>query len=202
VLPLVGTERLCRVITELDADDTLPQLMLRVGTVGELLALLEAGEVDCVICGLDARRPGQPKVDHLRKFKLWQEDLLVVAAKTNPITRRRSVPLEELLLHPWLLMAGRSTNRQSLERMFLQAGLSPPEAQVETESPHICLAIVASSRMIALVPESAYRQAAERVKPVRLDFKFQPTWINLIMPGEVPTLPFVEQLAQRLRKDD
>ena len=45
------------------------------------------------------------------------------------------------------------------------------------------------------------RQAAERVRPVRLDFKFQPTWINLITLGEIPTLPFVEQLAQRLRED-
>lgn len=197
-LPLVGTDRLCRVVAELEADDTLPRLVLRVGNVGELLSMLEAGEVDCVISSLDTSRAASSTGGRLRMFKLWEEHLLVVSAKSNPIARKRKVSLEELLHHPWVLMAGRSANRQALERTYLQAGLMPPEPHVETESPHICLAIASSTRMIALVPESAYRQAMDGLRPVRLDWRFQPTWTNLITLRDVPNLPFVEQLAERL----
>jgi DNA-binding transcriptional LysR family regulator len=199
VLPVVGIDRISRAIGELEADDTLPRLLLRVGIVGELLALLEAGEVDCIICGLDAGHPASSASERLRTFSLWEEGLMVVAAKGNPIVRKRKISLEALLQQPWLLMTRKSANRQALERMFLQAGLKPPEPEVETESPHIALAVVATSSMIALVPESAYRQAADRVSPLRLDFRFQPTRVNLITLRDVPTLPVVEQLAQRLR---
>lgn len=199
VLPVVGIDRISRAIGELEADDTLPQLLLRVGIVGELLALLEAGEVDCIVCGLDAGRPLSSASERLRTVSLWEEGLMVVAAKSNPIVRKRTMSLEALLQQPWLMMTRKSANRQSLERMFLQAGLTPPQPQVEAESPHIAVAVVAASRMIALVPESAYRQAADRVAPLRLDFRFQPTRVNLITLRDVPALPVVEQLAQRLK---
>ncbi|MBU1360304.1 MAG: LysR family transcriptional regulator [Gammaproteobacteria bacterium] len=198
VLPLVGTDRLCRVIAELEADGVLPQVILRVGTVGELLSMLHAGEVDAVISSLDTSRPATPAGDRLRVVKLWEEHLRVVAAKANPLARKRKVSLEDLLQHPWVLMAGRSANRQGLERLFLQAGLHPPEPQVETESPHICLAMVAATRMIALVPDSAYRLAADRVSEVKLDGRFPSTWTHFITLGDVPMLPHVEQLARRL----
>lgn len=198
VLPLVGTDRLCRLVADLEADDTLPRLVLKVGTVGELLAMLQAGEVDCVICSLDTSRAAVPDGERLHVRNLWEEPVLIVAAKDNPLTRRRKVSLKDLLQHPWLLMAGQSANRQALERKFLQAGLIPPEPQVETDSPHICLAVVGASRMVAAVPESAYRQAADRVRPVRVDCVFPASWINLITLRDVPALPFVEQLEQRL----
>jgi len=198
VLPLVGIDRLSHVVAGLEADGTLPRVILRVGNVRELLRLLEAGEVDCVISSLDITGSAPATRARLQACKLWEEHLMVVAARSNPIVRKRNLSLEQLLQHPWALMAGKSANRQALERMFLQAGLQPPEPQVETESPHICLAMVACSRMIALVPESAWRQAADRVSPVRLNFRFQPTWNHLITLGDVPVLPFVEQLAQRL----
>ena len=198
VLPLVGIDRLCRLVAELQADSELPRLVLRVGNVGELLAMLKAGEVDGVVSGLDTSRPALPDGERLRMFNLWEEPVFVVAAKDNPLTRRRRVPLKDLLQHPWLLMSGQSANRQALERKFLQAGLLPPEPQVETDSPHICLAVVGASQMVALVPESAYRQAADRVRPVKVDCDFQSSWINLITLRDVPMLPFVEQLSQRL----
>ncbi len=58
--------------------------------------------------------------------------------------------------------------------------------------------MVGASQMVAAVPESAYRQAADRVRPVRVDCVFPSSWINLITLRDVPMLPFVEQLAQRL----
>ncbi|WP_159595004.1 LysR substrate-binding domain-containing protein [Hydrogenophaga sp. BPS33] len=198
VLPLVGIDRLSRLVAQLEADDTLPRLVLRVGTVGELLAMLQAGEVDAAICSLDTSRANLPDGDRLHMVNLWEEQVLIVAAKNNPLTRRRRVSLKDLLQHPWLLMAGQSANRQALERKFLQAGLIPPEPQVQTDSPHICLALVGASRMVAAVPESAYRQAADRVRRVRVDCVFPSSWINLITLRDVPVLPFVNELARRL----
>lgn len=200
VLPLVGSDKLARVVARLQAQEALPRLVLRVGTVGELLALLVAGDVDCMICGLDASPSKSFAGARLRAVKLWEERNLVVAAKTNPVTRKRKLPLEESLQHPWLLMPARSANRQALERLFLRAGLAPPQPQMEAESPQMGLMFVAGSRMLALVPETGYLQAKDQVSPVRLDGQVPSTWINLITLRDVPTLPFVDALGGHLKE--
>lgn len=200
VLPLVGSDKLARVVARLQAQEALPRLVLRVGTVGELLALLVAGEVDCMICGLDTSQSKPFAGARLRAVRLWEERNLVVAAKANPVTRRRKLSLEESLQHPWLLMPARSANRQALERLFLRAGLAPPQPQMETESPQMGLVFVAGGRMLALVPETAYLQAKDRISPVRLDGSVPSTWINLITLRDVPTLPFVDELAGHLKE--
>ncbi len=198
VLPLVGTDKLARVVSALQAGDELPRLVLRSGTVSALLELLVAGEVDCVISGLDTGGASPVVGARLQAINLWEERNMVVAAKTNPITRKPKISLHESLQHPWLLMPARSASRQALERMFLRAGLTPPQPLMETDTPQMGLVYVASSRMLSLIPETAYLQAKDRVSRVRLDVEFPSTWINLITLRDVPTLPFVEGLASRL----
>jgi DNA-binding transcriptional LysR family regulator len=198
VLPLVGSDKLSQVVADLQSANALPRLVLRVGTVGELLALLVAGEVDGVICGLDAGRPAPDAGARLHVVNLWEERNLVVAARDNPVTRKRSLSLQNSLQHPWLLMPPHSANRQALERMFLRAGLAPPVPAIETETPQMAVAYVARGKLLALVPETAVAQAAAAIRPVRMDCDLASTWINLITLRDVPRLPFVEELAERL----
>ncbi len=199
VLPLVGTDKLARVVSALQASGELPRLVLRSGTVSALLDLLIAGEVDCVISGLDTGGSTPFAGARLQAINLWEERNMVVGAKANPLTRKRKISLLESLQHPWLLMPARSASRQALERMFLRAGLAPPQPLMETDTPQMGLAYVAGSRMLALIPETAYLQAKDRVSRVRLDVEFPSTWINLITLRDVPTLPFVDGLASRLK---
>ena len=198
VLPLVGSDRLSRVAAQMQADPASPRIVLRVGTVGALLDLLAAGEVDCAICGLDAGRSTPPSRTPLRTIRLWEERNLFVASRGNPITRKRRVSLQESLRHPWLLMPARSANRQALERIYLRAGLLPPEAAVEAETPQMAVTYIACSSLLAMVPQTAVTQAPDRLGLVRLDCKPEAAWIHLITLRDVSPLPAVEVLAQRL----
>jgi DNA-binding transcriptional LysR family regulator len=199
VLPLVGSDRLSRLVARLQADEAMPRLVLRVATVGELLAMVLAGEVDCAICGLDAGGLEPDASARLHAVNLWEERNLIVAARDNQLTRKRRVSLAELLHHPWLMMPPRSANRQALERMFLRAGLTPPEPTVETETPQMAITYVAGSQMLALVPQTAAAQAEGRVRPIRMEAELAPSWINLVTLRDVPCLPFVEAMAVSLR---
>jgi molybdate transport repressor ModE-like protein len=198
--PVVGSDIFCTVIADLDANGQLPQLSIRAGNIGQLLALLLAGEVDCVLSSLDSGGPSHHDEQRLNIAQLWDEHFHVVAAADHPVLRKRRVSLRDALLHPWVAMPTMSANRQSLERMFLTAGLPPPQPIVETESPHVAMALVARSRMLALVAESAFRQANGMVGRVRLEHDFHPTKINLISLADVPRSPVVDELASRLRQ--
>ena len=200
VPPLVGSDTLCTVIAGLQEGGALPQVSIRTGNIGVLLALLLAGEVDCVLSSLDSGGPSQHLEQRLHITHLWEERFHVVAAKAHPIVRKRRVTLKESLLQPWVVMPAASANRQSLERMFLTAGYPPPQPAVETESPHIALALVLRSRMLSLVTESAFRQSNGMLGLVRLEQQFHPTWINLITLADTPQLPIINDFASGLRK--
>lgn len=196
IVPLVGLEALREVVANLEADATLPRIALRLGSVGELLTMLVNGEVDCVVSSLDSEVAPQ-QIHQFRISHLWEERRVVVAAIDNPLVRRRKVTLEESLQHPWILMPARSTTRQAVERMFLTAGLPPPEARIETNSFHIGLNLAAGSRMLTVVPESAYRQCTDKVRKLQMSQEFQPSVMTFITLRDIPTTPYVDLLAER-----
>lgn len=205
VLPLVGVDALSQVVAGLEARGRLPRMSLRVGVVDELLTLLARGEVDCVISSLNSAGSAPLDTGRLDCVRLWEERLVVVAAADHPLTTRRKVSLDELRRHPWVLMARRSTNRSALERMFLTSGLAPPEATIEAESLHVGITMVARSRMLALVPDSACRPGLAPIAPIAriaLEHEFERFAVNLVTLKGLPTLPFVTQLARLLKRNE
>lgn len=200
VPPVLGSDTLCNAIAGLQEEGRLPQISMRTGNIGMLMALLLEGDVDCVLSSLDSGGPSQHLEQRLHITPLWEERFHVVAARAHPIVRKRRVTLKESLLQPWVMMPTASANRQALERMFLTAGYPPPQPAVETESPHIALALVRRSRMLSLVAESAYRQSEGMLGLVRLEKQFHPARINLITLVDTPRLPVVDAFAGGLQQ--
>lgn len=199
LLPLVGLDALPRVVRAMEADRTLPRLQLQTGSVNTLLKALADGRVDCVVGGLgDGALPD--RVERFHVTALWQDTLVVVAAADHPLARCDLVPLELARSSEWILMQPGSANRHAVESMFLQAGLEPPVAHIETDSFHISLSLAASSRMLTVVPDSAYRQYRSRVQALRLPQAFPARALVFVTLAGVPSLPAVEALSHRFQQ--
>lgn len=195
ILPLVGINALCQVVCAMQADNTLPRIQIRQDTVEGLLLALSKGQVDCAVGVLE----GSTQAGQFRKFQvtpLWEESLVIVAASDHPLARRRKLSLQSVLDHDWVLMPNGSSNRRAVESLFLQSGLEPPEARIETESFHIGLSLVAASRMLTAVPESAYRQYQPRVRALRIDRDFASRTLVFVTLAGVPMLPAVAAMSQ------
>lgn len=193
VLPLVGIDALCRVVRDLTDAGTLPRLVLQLGTVEHLVGLLREAEVDCVIGVLGGDVTPQA-LERFRITPLWNQSMVAVAAGDHPLTRRRQVPLQDLLASEWVLMPKDSASRKAFDRAFLGAGLVPPSPRIETESFHIAMGLVARTRMLAVVPIGAYQQQPAALRRVRMSPAFQSTAVVMLTPRSVPELPVVALL--------
>lgn len=199
VLPLVGIEALSSVVSRLEAAGRLPRIEVQIGTVGELLTMLSDGNVDCVVSGLE-HDTSQCLMQRLRVSKLWKERLVVVASEHHRLARQGGIELEDMLAESWILTPASSSNRRSVERLFLKAGLIPPQARIEASSFHICLGLAATSRMLTVVPESAFRQYADRVVELRTTTTFESNSINLITLSDVPSMEVVGWLEAEFKR--
>lgn len=193
LLPLVGIDALCRVAQWLSEADRLPRMVLQLGTVEHLVGCLREAEVDCVVGVLGGDVTPQALQDfHITP--LWHQSMVAVAAADHPLTRRRSVPLQDLLDSDWVLMPKHSASRKAFDRVFLGAGLVPPSPRIETESFHIAMGLVAHTRMLAVVPIGAYQQQPAALRRVRMSPAFQSTAVVMLTPRSVPELPVVALL--------
>lgn len=195
VLPFVGVSALCSVVSQLLAQERLPRIQIRQGTVESLLLALRSGEVDCAVTVMEVI--DQADIFHqLDITPLWEEALVVVAGAGHPILRRKALSVAQLRDQDWILMPHGTSNRRNVEQVFLRAGMPPPVARIETESFHIGMSLVAGSRMISAVPYSAYVQYASRVKPVPMTQEFQTGAVVFVTLAGMPRMPAVQDLAR------
>lgn len=195
ILPLVGIEAMAEVVAQLQTRQEMPRMVLRMGTVEGLLDLLSRGEVDAIIGGLDG--DGMPdRVGQLQVRPLWKLSLVLVAAKRHPLVRRKAVSWSQTLEHEWVLMPHGSSNRRALERAFLSAGLSPPQACVECESFHIGMSLVEKTQMLTVVPLEAYWYNRDQVSRIPMESDFFSSSISWITLKDSPDLPSSQAIEQ------
>jgi len=198
IIPLVGIHALSQVVAGLQSDNMLPRLQIQLGTVEGLLQALSAGHVDCVVGFLDETTP----LSNIPKFKitpLWQETLVVVASNSHPLAAHKKVSLKTACDSDWILMPKSSSNRRAVERLFLSAGLAPPAPQVETESFHIGLSIVAGSQMLTAAPQSAFQQYRSQVCMLPMEVEFPFTNLVFVTLTDGPDLPSVNLISDRFQ---
>lgn len=195
IIPLVGIHALNHVIGAMREQNGKIRVQLKLGTVDSLIKGLKDGEVDCIVGFLDETTTA----DAARKLKvvpMWEEKLVVVAAKSHALARRKKVPLNVAGACDWVLMPKGSANRRAVENLFFNEGLLPPTPSIETESFHIGLSLVAASDMLTVVPESAYRQYQSQVDVLKTEAGFTATRLVFVTLAEGHTLPSVELLSQ------
>ncbi len=195
VLPLVGVSALASVVTLLEAEGRLPRIQIQQGTVESLVLALHRGEVDCAVTALETIE--QAEIYHqLDITPLWKEPLVVVAGASHPVIRRKAQTLAQLRALDWVMMPHITSGRRALERMFLREGLPPPVPHIETESFHLGLSLVASSRLVMAVPYSAYLQYQPRVKRVPMKDSFTNGAVVFATLSGTLQLPAVSDLAR------
>lgn len=85
---------------------------------------------------------------------LYDEPHFVVAAASNPWTRRRKVTLVDLIDEPWTLPPPDTVYGEIFREPFRRAGLEPPRTTVFTYTNPARRALVTGGRFLTIVPES------------------------------------------------
>lgn len=198
IIPLVGIKALTHVVNAMRAENQKLQIQIKLGTVESLIKGLSDGEVDCVVGFLDETTISET-TKKLKVTTLWEEKLVVVAAKTHALMQRKKVSLQMIGEFDWVLMPRGSANRRAVENQFLNFGLLPPAPCIETESFHIAMSLIAGSEMLTAVPESAHRQYQSDIGILSTEARFPTTRLVFVTLDGVHALPMVESLSQKFR---
>jgi DNA-binding transcriptional LysR family regulator len=101
-------------------------------------------------------RVPDPLGDKLQSETLFHDLLVVVAAASDPLTRRREVTLAELIDRPWVLQLDTFFG-PLLEATFRAEGLEPPRTVIATTSYSMRKELLATGRYLAIVPGFSIR---------------------------------------------
>ena len=109
--------------------------------------------------------------DDLDVAPLFDDEMVVVAAKRSSLFTKRRLALADLAEHRWILPPADTPAAPLAAEIFRAHGLEQPRAPVTTLSIHVALKLVASDRFIALMPASVMRfnpGASIGVLPIKL----------------------------------
>jgi DNA-binding transcriptional LysR family regulator len=111
---------------------------------------------------------------------LFDDPLFVVAGRQNPLARKRSIKLADLIDQPWI-MPPAETAGGLIRQTFRDAGLSPPEPVIVSSSLSMYFELLNEGPLLAMMPRSVLVFAPARhtikVLPVKLPIKSRPVGI-------------------------
>lgn len=109
--------------------------------------------------------------DDLDVEPLFDDEMVVVAARRSLLFKKRRLALADLAKHRWILPPADTPAAPLATAIFREYGLEQPRAPVTTLSIHVALKLVAGDRFIALLPWSVMRfnpRTSVAVLPIRL----------------------------------
>jgi DNA-binding transcriptional LysR family regulator len=89
--------------------------------------------------------------DDLVVERLFEDDIVAVAATQSPWARRRRIDLAELQNEPWTLPPPNTGIGAFAVEAFRAQGLKPPQATVVTYSMHMCHKLLATGRFLTML---------------------------------------------------
>jgi DNA-binding transcriptional LysR family regulator len=121
-----------------------------------------------------------PIDDDLTAEVLFDDPLLVIAGRRNPLLRRRKLDLRQLMNEPWILpQAG--TARTVIEETFAACQLQLPRASVVSSSLVLHEAMIASSPLLAMWPASVLFWGTHRhVRPLPVQLPDLPRPVGVV----------------------
>ena len=155
LLPLVAVGMLPRAMRTFWNAGHRVHLVIHEATVQGLLDELLAGQVDCVIGRLDPEWLARSDSRRLRCTALADDGMAFAAACGHPLAAKRRVSLAQLVEQRWVLAHGGSATRRQFDDLFIQSGLLPPVPEVESQSFHTNMQVVAGSDLLTFGPASA-----------------------------------------------
>ncbi|OZI26173.1 LysR family transcriptional regulator [Bordetella genomosp. 9] len=168
-------------------------------TARQLLDMLIAGELDCVIGRLPNASSALAQASSQLSFvNLYREEICIVVGPHNAAASRRDISYEDLARCEWVMQRPDSAVRGALAEAFLRHGVQPPEPVVETSTYIQNLAIVAQSNLFTVAPRRAAAMHQElglvRILDVPLDVvPMQVCLIRRKASSRDPTLALFEE---------
>lgn len=158
VLPLMDAWLFPQAMARLEATRAMPRLKVLHAGITALFSALDAGDIDCAVCHVDELPLHLGHLTNLHIEPLNEESRLFACARDHPLARRSQLRLTDLLDQRWILPPRDSQARRVMNRVFLNAGLVPPQALIESFPFYANLQTVAVTRMLTFAPASPVRQ--------------------------------------------
>jgi DNA-binding transcriptional LysR family regulator len=147
------------------------------GEAAVLYRELRERNVDLVIARMFSPFAGED----IETETLYQDQMVVVAATTNPWTRRRKVEFAELANELWALLPPDTRLGSVILGAFVANGVKAPRVTVTTSSGHLRETLLATGRFLTVLQESLLhfpvRHPSLKVLPVELPTTRWPTSI-------------------------
>lgn len=138
---------------------------------------LRERRVDLVI----DRIPSPFVEEDLKAEILFKETTVIVAGRRNPLTRRRSLTLADLVHKPWVFPAAGSAAERIAAEMFRSIGLEMPQQRAIRAPMPLAAALVANGPYLANFPASLVRfgssQLQIKVLPIKVPVPASPVAI-------------------------
>ena len=171
---------------------------LMVDRVERTYSTLEERNADLVIAFINA----PIAEDHMEAEMLYVESQFVVAAATNPWSRRRGVTLEDLTKEPWALPPPDSMLGAAHAHIFRTAGLGPPAATVLCASGVARMGLVAAGRFLTIASETVLRFVGRdmAIKALPINLPETQRWIGIITLKNRTLTPVAQRFIECARE--
>jgi DNA-binding transcriptional LysR family regulator len=146
--PSEATRLLPMALESLAASEPGLQVTVLSGLNEALMPMVRHSEVDFALSSVP-RTASDPQLAH---ETLHVDTAVVIAHAEHPLAARRSVRPAELAGGRWVLARRRELERRAFDELFLQAGLRPIEAEVETTSPVLMKPLVLAGAHLSFMP--------------------------------------------------
>jgi DNA-binding transcriptional LysR family regulator len=113
-----------------------------------LMPMVKRGEIEFALSSIP-RTASDPDLSHRI---LHSDEAAVIARPDHPLARRRTVTPADLLGQRWVLARRRELERRALDELFLDAGLKPVEAEIETTSAVLLKTLVLQGEFLSFLP--------------------------------------------------
>lgn len=125
---------------------------------------LESGALDVVIA-----RIWQPReLPGIEQMSLYSEPLVVVAGRTHPMARAKSLGWADVASSQWILPQANSVARQAVDALFAEHGLTSPTNTIASLSLALNLEILRAMPALCLLPQRLAQSHAARGDVVAL----------------------------------
>jgi LysR family transcriptional regulator of gallate degradation len=117
------------------------------GTYGTLLHQLRFADIDFIVGALRDPLPGPD----IQQETLFEDRLALVVRHDHPLGKQRLKSLRDLKDATWIMPMPGTPAQAAFDQAFLAEGLSPPQASLRVNSPHLMQALLAASDRVALM---------------------------------------------------
>jgi len=174
------------------------QLIMRVGSSGEILDGVLNGELDMGVIGF---RPDEPQI---RTIPLWNDEVVLIVPPEHEWSEKGFVPIAELTNQPFVFREEGSGTRKTFEQFLLKHKISPRQLKIVAEvgSTEAVKQFVAAGGGVGFVSIRAVDCEAEReqLKIVRLQEGRITRQFFAIVPTERTISPLCNAFVRFLKE--